>query len=67
MNTESGKSTTALTELDAVAGRKVRHSKFGVGTIVNAKKENDDVKLTIAFDNMGVKIFLLSMTPLELV
>ena len=67
MKAEPAKSKAALTEAEAVAGTKVRHAKFGVGTIVSAKKEKDDVKLTIAFDNMGIKMFLLSMTPLELV
>jgi DNA helicase-2/ATP-dependent DNA helicase PcrA len=57
----------ALTAAEAVPGRKVKHSKFGVGTIVSAKSEGNDVKLTIAFDSMGIKVFLLSMTPLVLI
>lgn len=64
---ENSGSPKALTAEDAVPGRKIKHSKFGVGTIISAKKEGSDVKLTIAFDSMGIKNFLLSMTPLELI
>jgi hypothetical protein len=67
MNQEEGKAGKALTAEEAVPGRKIKHAKFGVGTIVSANKDGKDVKLTIAFDSMGIKIFLLSMTPLELI
>mgnify|MGYP007069385653 CR=1 FL=1 len=46
---------------------KVKHNKFGIGTIVSIKKVANDVKLTIAFDKMGVKILMLSVAPLEAV
>jgi DNA helicase-2/ATP-dependent DNA helicase PcrA len=48
-------------------GMKVRHIKFGVGTIVSISKSGQDVKLTIAFDKMGVKILMLGVAPLEAV
>ncbi|MCY6957032.1 DNA helicase PcrA [Clostridium brassicae] len=47
-------------------GRKVRHEKFGVGTVVSAIKTYDDVKITIAFDNMGIKQLMFSVAPIEL-
>lgn len=47
-------------------GRKVRHEKFGTGTIVSASKTSNDVKVTIAFDNMGIKQLMLNMAPIEL-
>ena len=56
---------TLLTKIEASPGRKVKHSKFGVGTIVSVMPQGDDVKLTIAFDSMGVKQLLLSIAPLE--
>lgn len=56
-----------LTQFDATPGKKVRHGKFGIGTIVSAVKSGEDVKLTIAFDRMGVKILMLSVAPLEAV
>ena len=61
-----GGESEKLTEKEAVMGRKVKHPKFGVGTIVKTVKENNDIKLTIAFDSMGIKQLLLSIAPLEL-
>ena len=54
-----------LEEKDACPGRKVRHKKFGVGTIVSVKKDGSAVKLTIAFENNGIKNLMLDMAPLE--
>ncbi|WP_315119314.1 DNA helicase PcrA [uncultured Clostridium sp.] len=48
-------------------GKKVKHDKFGVGTVVSAIPSGGDLKLTVAFDKMGVKILMLSMAPLEAV
>ncbi|SHJ70109.1 ATP-dependent DNA helicase PcrA [Clostridium cavendishii DSM 21758] len=55
-----------LTAEEATMGRKVKHNKFGVGTIVKITKEPNDVKLMIAFDNQGIKNLMLSFAPLEL-
>ena len=48
-------------------GRKVKHNKFGVGTVVSVTNAGSDKKVTIAFDNQGIKILLLSVANLELV
>lgn len=48
-------------------GVKVKHSKFGVGTIVSITKDGSNVKLTIAFDKMGIKNLMLGIAPLEAV
>ncbi len=50
----------------ATPGRKVRHSKFGIGTIITKSKVEGDYKVTIAFDNQGVKNLMLSFAHLEL-
>lgn len=47
-------------------GTKVRHPKFGVGTVVNVEAQKSDHKITIAFDAQGIKHLMLSMAPLEL-
>ncbi|MDZ4957100.1 ATP-dependent DNA helicase PcrA, partial [Clostridium perfringens] len=46
---------------EVTVGRKIKHSKFGVGTIVSITNTGSDKKLTIAFDNQGKKILLLSV------
>jgi DNA helicase-2/ATP-dependent DNA helicase PcrA len=51
---------------DVTIGRKVLHDKFGVGTIVSIKEEDNDKKLTIAFDKQGIKVLLMSFAKLEL-
>ena len=47
-------------------GRKVKHDKFGEGTVVSIMPSGNDKKITIAFDKQGVKVLLLSMARLQL-
>jgi DNA helicase-2/ATP-dependent DNA helicase PcrA len=56
-----------LTKNEATMGRKIKHPKFGIGTIIKTVTEGDDLKLTIAFDSQGLKTLLLSFAPLELI
>uniref|UniRef100_UPI0026074B94 ATP-dependent helicase n=1 Tax=Clostridium sp. TaxID=1506 RepID=UPI0026074B94 len=51
---------------EATVGRKVRHTKFGVGTIVSKSSSNGDTLISIAFDNMGIKKLMLGKAPLEM-
>ena len=62
----SGGSGEYITAAEATMGRKVRHEKFGVGTIVSVQDTGNDKKLTIAFDKQGVKILLLSFAKLKM-
>ena len=57
---------TADSSLEYTMGRKVKHEKFGVGTIVSVVPSGNDKKLTIAFDKQGVKVLLASFAKLEL-
>ncbi|MBU0495180.1 MAG: UvrD-helicase domain-containing protein [Chloroflexi bacterium] len=47
------------------AGDKVRHSKFGEGTVINSEVTRDDEQVTVAFVGAGVKKLLVSYAPLE--
>ncbi|MGL4454039.1 MAG: UvrD-helicase domain-containing protein [Sarcina sp.] len=58
--------TNLLTKETAIAGKKVKHSKFGVGTIITVANVGGDVKVTIAFNSQGVKHLMLSFAHLEL-
>ncbi|MDS0526050.1 UvrD-helicase domain-containing protein [Clostridium sp. SHJSY1] len=60
-----GATTTTSNTAEITMGRKVKHEKFGVGTIVSVTPSGNDKKLTIAFDKQGVKILLLSLAKLE--
>lgn len=48
-------------------GMKVKHKKFGVGTIENIEAEGDDYKLEIMFKGAGFKRLMANYTPLEIV
>ena len=56
-----------VTKDNIVLGAKVKHSKFGIGTIVSVAPSGDDKKVTIAFDKQGIKMLLLSFAKLEFV
>lgn len=66
-------STTAVpssggtdTSVDWKAGEKVKHSKWGEGTIVSTKGSGQDLELTIAFPNpVGIKKLLAKFAPVE--
>ena len=62
----SGGPKVTITANEVTVGRKVKHDKFGEGTIVSIADVNGDKKLTIAFNQQGVKMLMLSMAKLEL-
>jgi len=62
------KPTPRLNEnMDVNIGDKVRHKKFGIGTIIQIKDRDNDKELVIAFDTDGLKRLLLSIAPIEIV
>ncbi len=61
-----GLGASSINASEISIGRKVKHDKFGEGTIVAITDINGDKKLTIAFNQQGVKNLLLSMAKLEI-
>lgn len=47
-------------------GTRVRHAKFGTGTILRTEGEGDDMKLTISFMSHGLKKMIAKYAELEL-
>jgi DNA helicase-2/ATP-dependent DNA helicase PcrA len=47
-------------------GLRVRHQQFGVGTVVAVEEHNDDLKVTVRFQAVGVKKLLSKYAKLEL-
>jgi DNA helicase-2/ATP-dependent DNA helicase PcrA len=47
------------------AGDKIRHAKFGEGTVVSVQQAAGEWLATIAFPGAGVKQFVLSLAPIE--
>lgn len=52
---------------DAKIGDKVKHKKFGQGTIVQTKDRDNDLEVVVAFEDGGLKRLLLSIAPIEIV
>jgi DNA helicase-2/ATP-dependent DNA helicase PcrA len=46
-------------------GMRVRHAQFGVGNIVAVEEHNDDLKITVRFNTVGVKKLLARYAKLE--
>lgn len=63
INGDEDSKTMDITE--ATPGRKVKHTKFGVGTIISVSGTGEDMLLTIAFDQMGIKKLMLTKSPME--
>ncbi len=52
-------------ELRFKAGERVSHAQFGSGVVVNSRPVGDDVRLTVAFGESGVKTLMAGMANLE--
>jgi DNA helicase II / ATP-dependent DNA helicase PcrA len=46
-------------------GMRVRHAEFGVGSVIAAEPQNDDIKLTVKFNTIGVKKLMAKYARLE--
>ncbi|TCJ98680.1 ATP-dependent DNA helicase UvrD [Volucribacter psittacicida] len=46
-------------------GQKVKHEKFGLGTIINVEGADNNTRLQIAFQNQGVKWLIAALAKLE--
>jgi DNA helicase-2/ATP-dependent DNA helicase PcrA len=46
-------------------GMRVRHGQFGVGNVIAVEEHNDDLKITVRFNSVGVKKLLAKYAKLE--
>ena len=51
--------------LDYTVGDRVRHIKYGEGTVLNIAREPRDYKVTVEFDQAGQKIMYASFAKLK--
>ena len=49
------------------AGKRVKHVKFGVGTIIQVKGSGSNAIADVAFKGIGVKSFSLALAPMEVI
>ena len=55
----------ACTEIDYGPGDRVKHVKYGEGTVKAVQKEPRDYKVTVEFDLAGQKIMYASFAKLK--
>ncbi len=46
-------------------GMRVRHAQFGIGSVIAVEEHNDDMKVTVRFNTVGVKKLLARYARLE--
>ncbi len=63
--TKGAAALEADTVLDYEKGDRVRHLKYGEGTVLNIEREPRDYKVTVSFDNAGQKIMYASFAKLK--
>lgn len=62
---QKGMQNSVLAELDYSEGDRVRHIKYGEGTVTNISKEPRDYKVTVEFDAVGQKVMYASFAKLK--
>ena len=62
---QKGTEFKAPDALDYAVGDRVRHIKYGEGTVLNIAREPRDYKVTVAFDQAGQKIMYASFAKLK--
>lgn len=48
------------------SGTKVKHPKFGVGTVITTRGEGDNLKADVAFPGIGIKTLAVKYAPMEI-
>lgn len=64
-SSSSHKIASQLRESDYSLGQRVKHNKFGEGTIINIEGEGEHTRLQIAFQGQGIKWLVASYAKLS--
>jgi DNA helicase-2/ATP-dependent DNA helicase PcrA len=64
--TSSGRAQSGRASKDPLIGTRVRHPKYGIGTILEVEGEGEDRKLTVSFQDYGAKKLLERYANLQL-
>ena len=60
-----GTANLSDTSIDYTVGDRVKHIKYGEGTVLNLQREPRDYKVTVEFDTAGQKIMYASFAKLK--
>ena len=66
LNKKDGLSNMNDNKKEVEIGSKVRHKKWGIGTVVQIKERSGDIEIVVAFKEKGIKKLLLSIAPVEI-
>ena len=66
-NSNVSKKMVSTTDSIYSIGQVVKHSKFGLGTIVNYEGSGDSMRLQIKFQKVGTKWLISSYANLEII
>lgn len=64
--TSSARGSSSRASKDPLIGTRVRHPKYGIGTILEVEGEGEDRKLTVSFQDYGAKKLLERYANLQL-
>jgi DNA helicase-2/ATP-dependent DNA helicase PcrA len=64
--TSSARGSSSHASKDPLIGTRVRHPKYGIGTILEVEGEGEDRKLTVSFQDYGAKKLLERYANLQL-
>ena len=67
LNNSKPKVNTGANASAYKSGMKVKHAKFGVGTVIMVKGSGDNVIVDVAFVGVGIKSLAVKYAPLEIV
>lgn len=60
-----GSLSASLPENEWKMGQKVKHEKFGFGTVINVEGSDNNTRLQIAFQAQGIKWLIAHLAKLE--
>ena len=61
------KQVSGVANSNFVAGKTVKHAKFGLGTIIQTKNSGDNLIVDVAFKGVGIKSLSAKFAPMEIV
>ena len=50
-----------------MTGARVRHTKFGEGTVIDVRGEGDNIIVNVAFKGVGIKALSVKYAPMEII
>lgn len=65
LSSESKSQSSLLHPDEIVTGCKVKHSKWGIGTVVTKHGEGPEAQVRVAFPDLGIKTLILAYANLE--